>query len=89
MSARALAIGALAAALSALFLAACGETRRPIGDECLRSDDCLSGVCSSRTCVAAPTLVNGAGGPPADESPRIPAGEAGADAPPSDASSGG
>jgi hypothetical protein len=56
---------------------ACGETRSPIGDECLRGDDCLSGVCSSRTCVAAPGLVTGAGPPPPDEMPRIPAGEGG------------
>ena len=58
-------------------LVACGETRNPIGDECLRGDDCLSGVCSARTCVAAPGLVTGAGSPPGDELPRIPAGEGG------------
>ena len=59
-------------------LLACGETRNPIGEECLRGDDCLSGVCSSRTCVAAPGLVTGAGPPPSEEIPRIPAGEGGA-----------
>ena len=59
-------------------LVACGETRNPIGDECLRGDDCLSGVCSSRTCVAAPGLVTGAGSPPGDEVPRIPVAEGGA-----------
>jgi hypothetical protein len=58
-------------------LVACGETRSPIGEECLRGDDCLSGVCSARTCVAAPGLVTGAGPPPADEQPRIPVGDAG------------
>ena len=63
----------------------CGETRRPIGDECLRSDDCLSGVCSDKTCVAAPTLVTGAGGPPPDELPRVPVVDGG----PTDAASGG
>ena len=57
---------------------ACGETRSPIGEECLRGDDCLSGVCSARTCIAAPGLVNGAGPPPPDETPRIPPGEGGA-----------
>jgi hypothetical protein len=65
-----------------LVVAGCGETRLPIGDECLRGDDCLSGVCSARTCVAAPGLVTGAGAPPPDELPRIPIGDAGpADAP--------
>lgn len=54
-------------------LMACGETRSPIGDECLRSDDCLSGVCSDRSCVAAPPLVTSNGvPPPADESVDIP-----------------
>ena len=67
--------------LGALLSLACGETRSPIGDECIRGEDCLSGVCSSRTCVAAPPLVNGSG-PPPDETARIPIGDAGpADAP--------
>ena len=69
-------------AILGLLCMACGETRRPIGDECLRGDDCLSGVCSSRTCVAAPPLISGAGGAPPDETARIPLGDAGpADAP--------
>ena len=79
---RRLAVSALATALALTVVAACGETRRPIGDECLRGDDCLSGVCSARSCVAAPALVTGAGGPPPDEVPRIPLVEGGAaDAP--------
>lgn len=80
-----------AAAVPALLLVVaagtggCGETRRPIGDDCLRSDDCLSGVCSDKLCVAAPTLVTGAGPPPADEVPRVPIVDGG----PSDAPTGG
>jgi hypothetical protein len=31
---------------------ACEETRGALGDECLRSEDCLSGICSGRSCVA-------------------------------------
>ena len=69
----------------AALIAGCGETRRPIGEECLRSDDCLSGVCSDRTCVAAPTLITGAGPPPNDELPRVPIVDGG----PSDAPAGG
>lgn len=73
-----LALGsALGLALALFVLAACGETRSPIGDECLRGDDCLSGVCSARTCVAAPPLVGGAGAPPPDDVPRIPIVEGG------------
>ncbi|MDB4946016.1 MAG: hypothetical protein JWP97_5550 [Labilithrix sp.] len=64
------------ALLAVVIVAACGETRSPIGDECLRGDDCLSGVCSSRTCVAAPPLVSGATGTPPDESVDIPDGSA-------------
>jgi hypothetical protein len=64
-------------ALPVVILGACGETRAPIGDECLRNEDCLSGVCSFRTCVGAPTLVSGTGSTPPDETPRIPVGEGG------------
>jgi hypothetical protein len=77
---------ALAAAIA--ILGACGETRRPIGEECLRDEDCLSSVCAARTCVSAPPLVTGGGEPVADETPRIPdAGPADADAGASDARS--
>lgn len=77
MSARPFALIAVLALLivAGATAAGCGETRRPIGDECLRGDDCLSDVCSARTCVAAPPLVNVSGGPPPDEMPRIPAGD--------------
>jgi hypothetical protein len=51
---------------------ACGETRRPIGEECLRNDDCLSSICAARTCVSAPPLVTGATHSPPEEEPRIP-----------------
>lgn len=57
---------------TAASLFACGESRRPIGEECLRNEDCLSMVCAARTCVPAPALVTGATDPPEDEEPRIP-----------------
>jgi hypothetical protein len=87
MRVAAVALGS-ALALAVPLVVACGETRRPIGDECLRGEDCLSSFCASRTCVAAPVTVQGGGGPPPDEEPRIPAGEGGADAP-TDARDGG
>jgi hypothetical protein len=71
----------LAAAASVLALA-CGETRRPLGDECLRDDDCLSSVCAGRVCAAAPPLTSEQLGPPnrsaqlPDSSPALP-GDAG------------
>lgn len=39
-------------------LGACTETRRTIGEDCLKADDCLSGVCSSQRCTAAPPLLD-------------------------------
>ncbi len=45
-------------------LLACGETRRGVGEECLKNDDCLSGFCTARTCVGAPILLGGATSPP-------------------------
>jgi hypothetical protein len=33
---------------------ACAETRRTNGQDCLKNDDCLSGVCSQLTCASAP-----------------------------------
>jgi len=83
------ALVALVALVALAAIAACGETRRPIGDECLRSDDCLSSVCSDKTCVAAPALVTGAGPPPADEVPRVPIVDGGTSGGPTDAAGGG
>ena len=51
---------------------ACGESRRPIGDECIRNEDCLSDVCAARVCSPAPQLVTGASNPPGPEEARIP-----------------
>jgi hypothetical protein len=74
--------------LAPLLTLACGETRRPLGDECIRSDDCLSDTCTARVCVPAPTLATGAQSPPLDDTPRIPSADA-ADAAPRDAGDGG
>jgi hypothetical protein len=78
MRGRAVAVLAVLALAVLAVLAGCGETRRPIGEECLRDDDCLSAVCSARACVSAPPLVVGA--PPAapEEELRIPEADAGA-----------
>lgn len=41
-------------------LGACNETRRSLGEECLKGDDCVSGLCSSQHCVEpAPVLEAG------------------------------
>ncbi len=66
----------IATALLALaapgLVSACGESRRPIGEECLRDEDCLSNFCAARACVSAPVLVTGASAPPDEEEPLIP-----------------
>lgn len=38
--------------------AACTEELRTNGQSCLKSDDCLSGVCANFTCVAASPLLD-------------------------------
>lgn len=71
---RSLAGGVRLTASCALLLAvaaACGETRRPLGDECLRDDDCLSSACSGRVCVAQPPLSSEDLGPP-DRGAKLP-----------------
>ena len=44
-------------ALSAL-VGACMETRRSLGEDCLKNDDCLSGVCSQLRCASVPTTTD-------------------------------
>jgi predicted small secreted protein len=57
---REVAAGAVAAGLLvAWVLAACVETRRPLGEDCLKNGDCLSGICSGLRCVAAPPFLDG------------------------------
>lgn len=76
---RALFIASMLACAACGVIAACGESRRPIGEECLRNEDCLSNYCAARSCVSAPSLVSGATDPPGEEEPLIPtADEAGA-----------
>jgi hypothetical protein len=47
---RVLALASLALVALAVPVAACAETRRAVGEECLKNDDCLSGVCVARAC---------------------------------------
>ena len=47
------------AGIAALSLAyACAETKRSLGDECIKSEDCLSGICSAFVCSATPPLID-------------------------------
>ena len=50
-----------AVAIAVLALFACAETRRPLGEDCLKNGDCLSGVCTGLKCASAPPLLDGAG----------------------------
>jgi hypothetical protein len=59
-------------ALACAFALACRESRRPIGDECIRNEDCLSNVCAARAGAPAPPLVTGASNPPGPEEPQLP-----------------
>lgn len=57
-------------------IAACNSFKGPLGDACMRDDDCFSQVCSAQRCVSAPTTF--ALAPEADGSAD--AGDASADA---------
>lgn len=59
------AVGVVAGAVGA-----CVELRGSLGSDCLKNQDCQSGVCSQLRCVAAPPLLDAEPGP-----------DAGADAP--------
>src|SRR5205809_613976 len=52
---------AVIAALGVLF-GACIDTRRSNGEDCLKDDDCLSGICSVLKCVGNPPLLDGSAG---------------------------
>lgn len=45
---------------SVVLLGACNETRRSLGEECLKGDDCLSTVCSSQHCVEVSPVLDAA-----------------------------
>jgi hypothetical protein len=52
--ARALTFGVPLVVVVGALAAACAETKAPIGGACLKSQDCLSGICSQLVCSAAP-----------------------------------
>ena len=73
------------------ILAACTDTRRSLGSDCLKDQDCLSGICTEYVCTAPPPLldamVDNADAAPAAETgpgegaaPEAGAAEAGAEA---------
>jgi hypothetical protein len=56
---RARVLAFVVAGIAASSLAyACAETKRSLGDECIKSDDCLSGICQQFVCAAAPPLTD-------------------------------
>jgi hypothetical protein len=48
-----------AGAVGALVAASCTANRGSIGDDCLKDEDCTSGVCAELTCAASPTYLDG------------------------------
>jgi hypothetical protein len=59
------AAGGLVATVLALG-SACTELRGSIGDDCLKNQDCLSGVCSELHCAPQPPLLDAAYAPTID-----------------------
>jgi hypothetical protein len=63
MSVRHMAVALSFACCAATALAAgCAEQKRGIGEQCLKDDDCLSGICAGLQCSAAPPLLDGSPG---------------------------
>ncbi|MGH7281691.1 MAG: hypothetical protein ACRELY_09230 [Polyangiaceae bacterium] len=48
------------------FALACTETRRGLGEECLKGEDCISNLCVAQICAAAPPLLQGTPGVTSD-----------------------
>lgn len=42
-----------------LFALACTETRRGLGEQCLKGEDCISNLCVAQICASAPPLLQG------------------------------
>ena len=55
----------LVGVVGALALA-CTETRRSLGEDCLKNDDCLSGICAQLACASTPVLLDGSSVAPLD-----------------------
>lgn len=70
---------AVVLALGALFNA-CAETRRSLGEECIKNDDCLSNICESLHCAAAPPIGTVPSPDGAAPTPDTGTGETGSDA---------
>lgn len=54
--------------MPALFAVACTETRRGLGEACLKGEDCTSGLCVAQQCAASPPVVQGSSNPTPDGS---------------------
>jgi hypothetical protein len=48
-------------ALATGVVGSCNEWRRSLGDECLKDQDCLSGICSQLRCGTAPPYLGSEG----------------------------
>ncbi len=57
--------------LPGLFALACTDTRRGLGEQCLKSEDCVSNLCVARECASQPPLITGTSQPPADAGPDV------------------
>jgi hypothetical protein len=81
-------VGAIALAALPLLLCglpgACTQSQRALGEQCLKDQDCQSGICSQLQCAAAPALLDGAVNGPSSDAGG-PEGAAPSDAPASDA----
>ena len=56
--------------LPIVMLVACTQTERGLGEECLKGEDCTSGVCVAQVCSEAPPLLQGTPTTPVDAAPE-------------------
>jgi hypothetical protein len=54
---RVLTIAAVVVSVGAVALA-CQESRRSLGEECIKNVDCLSEICLDQKCAAAPPILD-------------------------------
>lgn len=58
---RAASIFVLIVAASGVVFGACTETRRNLGEECIKDEDCLAGQCVTGICTGSPITTDEAG----------------------------
>jgi hypothetical protein len=87
--ARVLPTVALVALAIGSAVAACANTTKTLGEECIKSQDCQSGLCESQVCVAEPPFLTVPSANTADSAVEASAPDSAPDSATTDADDGG